>query len=175
MPEETSEYKGPETPSEEEYELLPHKEVVELKEQLEKLKTFEVAPTKKLTVNLVELNTKLEKLLAIFDEASKQITVEEGGLTFQDRMKPMLEKMNKILEQNSEIAEGIVAVADMVKEFRGDLESKGILVRETPLEAPGEPAVTPPAGMMPLPGMPPLGIPPLPGTPPPPKKKFFGI
>src|SRR3989344_8433907 len=122
------ESKEPLSMAEEEYEILPHKEITELKDQLEKLKSFEVAPTKKLTVNLVELNAKIEKLLNIFEEASRQINVEEGGLTFQEKMRPIFEKMNKILEQNSEIAEGIVAVADLIKDFRTDLESKGLLV-----------------------------------------------
>ena len=159
---ETSEY------TEEDYEILPHKEVAELKEELHKLKTFEVEPTKKLTVNLVELNIKLEKLITIFEEANKQITVEEGGLSFQEKMMPILEKMNKILEQNSEIAEGIVAVADLIKEFRTNLENKGVLVHETPL-------LQPTASFMPqsmptvqsMPGFPPL--------PPPPRKKQFGF
>lgn len=142
--------------ADEEYEILPHKEVQELKEQLHQLKSFDVAPTKRLTVNLVELNTKIEKLLGIFEEAGRQISVEEGGLTFQEKMKPIFEKMNKILEQNSEIAEGIVAVADMVKEFRADLENKGILVREK-MESPpffGAVPVAPP----PMPPRRPAGL-----------------
>ena len=34
-----------------EYELLPHKEIEELKEELAKLKEFEIAPSKKLTAS----------------------------------------------------------------------------------------------------------------------------
>ncbi|MBI4148491.1 hypothetical protein HY490_04330 [Candidatus Woesearchaeota archaeon] len=153
---ELAESKGPEGPSEEEYELLPHKEVTDLKEQLERLKTFEVAPTKKLTVNLIELNAKIDRLLTVFEEASKQISVEEGGLSFEDRMKPVLEKMNRILQQNAEIAEGIVAVADIVKEFKSVIESKGIL---------GAPMLESPLTTS-LPATPP---------PPPPRRKLFGL
>ena len=164
MPEQTNTSQPTSEYDEEEYELLPHKEIVQLKEELHKMKSFEVEPTRKLTVNLVELNAKIDRLISIFEEANKQIVTEEGGLTFQEKMRPFLEKMNKILEQNSEIAEGIVAVADLIKEFRTDLENKGILVRET-------------SGVQTLPifPQPPLqtAIPGLPPLPPPPRRKPF--
>jgi len=66
----------------EEYELLPHKEIEELKDELAKLKEFEITPTKKLRVSLVELNSKLDKLLDIFEDAMSQVQIEEGGMTF---------------------------------------------------------------------------------------------
>ena len=111
--------------------------------------------------------------------------------------------MNKILEQNSEIAEGIIAVADMVNDFRKDLETKGILVNESKQESvlpppqqpvfpgmrPFEPQFSPRA---PLQGQiqspmnlqnvkiapPPFESPRAPSAPPPmspPKKKLFGL
>ncbi len=105
--------------TEDEYELLPHKEIEELKRELQNLKEFEITPSKKMQVSVLELNKKLDKLLTIFEDASHQVKVEEGGLSFAEKMTPLLEKMNKILEQNAEIASGILAVADMVKEVRG--------------------------------------------------------
>src|SRR3989338_11277711 len=102
-------------PQEEEYELLPHKEIEELKEELSKLKEFEIAPSKRLQVGLLELNTKLDKLTTIFEDAAHEMRVEEGGMSFVEKIRQLLEKMNKILEQNSEIASGILALADMVK------------------------------------------------------------
>ncbi len=182
----------------EEYELLPHKEIEELREELHKLKEFEITPTKKLKVGLVELNTKLDKMLNIFDEAREEIKLEEGGLSFHEKMKPMVEKMNKILEQNSEIAEGIVAIADLVKDLKEGLEEKGITTRtaiepEThmathPGAIPMPPRAGPPGARptpRPMPGRPlpapTAGIPgprpaPAVGIPPPPKRKrTFGI
>ena len=98
------------SPTEEEYELLPHKEIEDLKDELAKLKEFEIAPSKKLQLSLLELNNKLDKMVTIFEDASHEMKIEEGGLSFTDKMKPLLEKMNKILEQNSEIASGILAL-----------------------------------------------------------------
>lgn len=149
----------------EEYELLPHKEIEELKEELAKLKEFEITPTKKLRVSLVELNSKLDKLLDIFEDAMRQVQIEEGGMTFHEKMKPIADKMNKILDQNAQIAEGIVTMADMIKEMRG----------ETPRPFPelpsrrNEPEMEIPSPGIPMPPRRPL-MPPLPK-----KKRTFGI
>ncbi|MEM4246716.1 MAG: hypothetical protein QXR48_04770 [Candidatus Woesearchaeota archaeon] len=171
------------SPSEgEEYEILPQKEISELKEELRKLKEFEITPSKKMQVSLVEVNNKLDKLLSIFEEAMTALQVEEGGLSFKEKMRPIVEKMNKILEQNSEIAQGIVAVADLVRDLREDL-GKGVAVKETisapePMPLPGgriaPPAMPPVAPSQPapaVPAMPPLGLPP----PPPPRRRRFGL
>ncbi|MBW2969002.1 hypothetical protein KY304_02445 [Candidatus Woesearchaeota archaeon] len=159
--------------ADEEYELLPHKEIEELKEELAKLKEFEITPTKKLRVSLVELNSKLDKLLDIFEDAMRQVQIEEGGMTFHEKMKPIVDKMNKILDQNAQIAEGIVTIADMMK------GQKGVSEKEFP-DLPKRNLPEMPAG---IPKPPSLGdrpnIPPPPRTPmmpPPPKKKrTFGI
>ena len=172
---------------EEEYELLPHREIEDLKEELSKLKEFEVAPSKKLQVSLLEVNQKLDKLITIFEDASHEMRVEEGGLSFSDKMKPLLEKMNKILEQNSEIASGILALADMVKEVRGQsgkmdsgFETYNApptpanfnvppKMTEAPMGMPRQSANAQMAGQMP-PGVPP-GMP----LPPLPKRRTFGL
>ena len=149
--------------SSDEYELLPHKEIEELREELRKLKQFEITPTKKLHVSLVELNVKIDKLLAIFEEASHEIRLEEGGISFVDKMRPVVDKMNRILEQNAQIAQGIVAVADMLK-------GKEEIVKPFPNmpSLPPGPSAPSPGMMSPRPG---------PGMPPPPpkRKRTFGI
>jgi len=107
------------TPEQDEYELLPHKEIVALREELQQLKQL---PTQKhLQVGLVEVAQKIENLLDIFREAQETIRVEEGSLSLQEKLAPMMERMDKILEQNSQIAQGIVALADMLKEHKGVL------------------------------------------------------
>ncbi len=163
MADEEKQEGGPVPNEGDEYEILPQKEISELKDELRKLKEFEITPSKKLGVQLVELNTKLDKLLSIFEEATTALQIEEGGLSFKEKMHPVVEKMNRILEQNSEIAQGIVAVADLVKDLREDL-GKGVTVREPlairepgtfgPPEAP--PSIPP---VMPPPGLPPPPMP----------------
>jgi len=179
-------------PQEEEYELLPHKEIEELKDELAKLKEFEIAPSKKLHVSLLELNTKLDKLTTIFEDATHEMRIEEGGLSFVEKMRPLLEKMNKVLEQNSEIASGILALADMVKEIKEGKPVPEVVpaappgmapVPEAPpleMPAPGMPGMPPPPPMPPAeaPAAPPAppGVPPGPPLPPlPPKRRTFGL
>lgn len=178
---------------EDEYELLPHREIEELKEELSKLKEFEVAPSKKLQVSLLEVNQKLDKLITIFEDASHEMRVEEGGLSFTDKMRPLLEKMNKILEQNSEIASGILALADMVKATKNE-QSERI---ESPFETLNAPEAPPAPGFMAAPqrnaqiqgsaqmamprappknaGPMPPGVPPGMPLPPLPKRRTFGL
>jgi hypothetical protein len=171
---------------EEEYELLPHREIEDLKEELSKLKEFEVAPSKKLQVSLLEVNAKLDKLITIFEDASHEMRVEEGGLSFTDKMRPLLEKMNKILEQNSEIASGILALADMVKEKSGRMESGFETYNAPPtptgFNVPPKMAETPSVAPMPrqtaspqMAGPMPPGVPPGMPLPPLPKRRTFGL
>jgi len=81
---------------EEQYELVPYKEIQDLKHELSKLKEIPIPTTKKLQVSIDELAMKLDRLTAIFEEAGHEIKTEEGGLTFQEKMKPLFEKMNKL-------------------------------------------------------------------------------
>lgn len=137
--------------NEEDYELLPHKEIEELKSELQRLKEFEFAPSKKMQVSLVEVNQKLDRLIAVFDEALHAVKLEEGGLSWNERIKPLVEKLNKILDQNASIAEGMVAIADMVKELK---EGSAPDLEESPRILP--PPILPP------PRLPPIPPPPLP-------------
>ncbi len=111
----SSEQSAPEEGNED-YELMPHKDVLELRDELRKLKMHPNEKT--LQLSMVELASKVDKLADIFEEAMHEIRIEEGGLTFQDKMKPLIDRMEKILEQNSQIAEGVVAIADMVSELK---------------------------------------------------------
>ncbi|MEM2916574.1 MAG: hypothetical protein QXT19_04430 [Candidatus Woesearchaeota archaeon] len=175
MAEETP--KGADVPDEgEDYEILPQKEIAELREELRKLKEFEITPSKKLGVQLVELNTKIDKLLSIFEEATTALQIEEGGLSFKEKMHPLVEKMNRILEQNSEIAQGIVAVADLVRDLREDL-GKGVTVKEPLTISEPQPSFAPPEVPPETPPRPPAIMPPpgLPPPPPPPRKRRFGL
>jgi hypothetical protein len=146
--------------NEDEYELLPHREIEELKAELAKLKEFDIAPTKKLQVSLLELNTKLDKIITIFEDASHEMRTEESSLSFSEKMQPMVERMNKILDQNAEIASGILAIADLLKEGKEKPEARG---------PPALPSFAPPMPQMGTPRQ--QGLPPIP----PPPRRTFGI
>jgi|GEM_PF-1210550 len=170
----------PHNSEQEEYELVPYKEIQDLKEELKKLKDVPIPSSKKLQVSMDDLVMKIDRMTAIFEEAGHEIKVEEGGMTFQEKMKPMMEKMNKILEQNSEIAKGIVAVADLINDLKSKLD-EGFTVRKeehTPagdIIRPEPKFMPPPAAMGPGPMSPPPRMAPMAGAPmpPPPKRKGF--
>ena len=96
-------------------------------------------------------------MTALFQEAGASIKVDEKGVH-----EKLDHKLETIIEQNTKIAEGIVAVADMIKEMRKKHEEHHM---EAPKPKAPEPrpmpsmdmgAPPPPPG--PAPG--PLGIPP---------------
>jgi len=160
-----------------EYELIPHQEIRELKEELQKLREFPTGPGTKLQISIDELAKRTDRLNEVFEEAMHEITVEEGRLSFKDKMKPLLQKMDKVLEQNSEIASGIVALADILTELKDRL---GGGIPKRPMGMPGpmpgpRPMPTPAAGPRPMPG--PLRPPIVPGPrapprmPPPPPRR----
>jgi hypothetical protein len=169
-------------PIEEEYELLPHKEIVELREELRKIRSLPAGAGRKAEASYENLTSKMDRLIEIFEEAEKTVSVEEGATTWKDKMAPFVEKMNKILEQNSEIAEGIVALADIMNEIKDKLEV-GVIYKAkeaekvetkpipTPPRAPVPPMGRPGPGPMPPPGAPrpgPMPMPARPGAPMPP-------
>ncbi len=152
--------------AEEEYELLPHKDIVELREELRKLKSLPSEAGRHAEVSYEDLTKKMDRLIEIFEEAEKTIKIEEGAATFKEKMTPIVDKMNEILRQNSEIAEGIVALADIMNEMKEKLEVGVIYkakeaerIKTEPIPAPRFGPAAPPAG-------PPR--PPVPGAPPPP-------
>lgn len=142
----------------EEFELLPHKEIIELREELKRMKESEINPTKKFSVGVSELNSKIDKLISIFEEAGQQMTQIEGGATFEEKMAPVNEKLNKILEQNGEIASALVALADMMNELKSSKPEK---------VEPIEPSFP---DSMPIPPMIGSG-----SMPPPPRRRTFGL
>ena len=175
---------------EEEYELLPHREIEALRDELKQLKSMPEEAGPHTDVAFEELTKKMDRLIEIFTAAEHEIKVEEGALTFKEKMAPLIQKMDKILEQNSEIAEGVVALADILSEMRSKLEVGVAFKPKAPgvMPPPAAPRVPPlggPPGGIPPPGVPPVGppippvgpgpLPPLPRAPAPPekKRKFF--
>ncbi|MDO8661566.1 MAG: hypothetical protein Q7K43_06765 [Candidatus Woesearchaeota archaeon] len=164
------------------YELVPEKEIVELKDELRRIKELDVQPANKFGVGITELSVKIDRLIAIFEDAFHELRLEQGGLSFQDKMKPLVERIDKILEQNAQIAEAMVALNDGMNEVKQKMDG-GIPrpMSQMPIQQP-QPVYRPASQFsqqplplrapQPLPGMlPPLG--PMPPPPPPPRKGMF--
>jgi len=153
---------------EEEYELMPHRAVARIKRELELLKkNAGKQPSVKMKISIDKLNDNINSLRNLFQEAAKAMP-EEGP----DPHKLLLSRIDKLEEENKQIAQGIVVVADLVKELKGETK-----MPQRPMAAPMPKAGIP--GPMPkpvfrqmppkmhAPGMPePPKMAPLPETPP---------
>lgn len=104
----------------EDYELVPHKIVSELKKEVDELKRNPLGTTstgQDLQASMNALAHSINDLLQLFKDATEQMHVEEkDSHVFTKRLDPMLDKLDTIIEQNQTIAKGILAVADMLKE-----------------------------------------------------------
>jgi len=86
-----------------EYELLPHEELLRLREELKKLRTGK-EPSLQDSIN--KLNRNIEELVSIFQKAARETSDEDFHLD---------KKLEVVLDENRKIAEAIVAVADMLE------------------------------------------------------------
>lgn len=100
----------------EDYEILPHKEILEIKKEIQKLKGTPVQDKSGLGSSVSQLSSSIDSLMGLFKASAEDIKMErhDEKLLLQ-KIEPMIDKFNTIIEQNEKIAKGIVAVADMIK------------------------------------------------------------
>ena len=108
-------------PEDEEYELMPHETIAKLKHELEVLKkkvgSKEEISSKDVQKNIETLNVNINNLLSLFKEAAKGLKEEaEPGL--KEQISPLAKRMERLEDENRKIAEGILVVADMVKDVK---------------------------------------------------------
>lgn len=114
---------NPSLADDDEYELLPKEEIDNLKKEIERLKKSPFGEAKE-AENLLDainnLNANIRKLIEIFTNAQAELESHylESGSPAED--------LKDIKEQNEQIAQGILAVADMVKETNEKIEKQGL-------------------------------------------------
>ena len=101
------------------YDLLPHHEIEELKKQVQELKTrADKSSSQEIVNSLNQLTRSMDAMLRLFTEAAQEVKAEE-----REESK-ITEKLDELIDQNKTIAEGIVAVSDIVKDFIGKEEHR---------------------------------------------------
>ncbi|MBW2980968.1 hypothetical protein KY360_06130 [Candidatus Woesearchaeota archaeon] len=154
-------------PAEGPYEIMPYKEIVKLKKDLEELqKKSGEAPSRDLLKSIDALTKNMGAMLTLFKSAAEEMKVEEKAPQAEVNLDPVLERLDEIssklddmsgkveetLTENKTIAEGVVAVSEAMDEkFSGlsdDIASIG---------GAGKPA---PRAVMPPPVMPGGPVPP---------------
>ncbi len=111
-------------PEEGDYEIMPYKEIVALKKEVEALKSRSGASSQDLLNSMDTLTKTMNSMLQLFKSAAEEMKSEDREKQdFTEKAGPMLERLDALEEQNKTIAEGMVAIADMVKEMKGEKPS----------------------------------------------------
>ena len=94
-----------------------YKDISELKKDLEGMKDKKDISTKELYDAVHKLAQTMADILEIFGAAAEQMKLEEKGIDSENKKHEMvITKLDKLLEQNKAIAEGMVAVVEMFKQ-----------------------------------------------------------
>ena len=91
------------------YDMMPHRDIIELKKQLQMSKT-EKFSSQELMNSMSALTKSMDSMLGLFKEAAEELKVEEK----EDAIN---KKLDAVIEQNKIIADGMVTVSDMIEDF----------------------------------------------------------
>lgn len=106
------------------YDLMPHRALEDLKIQVQELKSkSDKSSSQSIVSSLDQLTKSMDAMLRLFTQAAEDVKAEE-----RDESK-IPKKLSEIIEQNKTIAEGMVAISDIIKDF---IEKQG----HRPLPAP---------------------------------------
>ena len=147
-----------------EYELLPKQEVDMLKKEIARLKKNplgDLPEGENMLDAINNLNTNISKLIDIFSKAGADLASDYSEGT-------AVEDIKTIKEQNDDIAEGLVAVADMVKDIKESAPKPGFFPTAEAQPAPQTQRHQHPRIAMTTPGQEQTGLPPPGYIPPPP-------
>jgi hypothetical protein len=106
-------------PAIEPYDMVPHSEINELKRQLQELRSkSQASSSHELLNSMSALTNSMNSMLKLFSEAADELKLEEKqGTGVSKRLDPIDEKLETIISQNKVIAEGMVAISDMIKDI----------------------------------------------------------
>ena len=103
--------------AEEDYDLVPYKDISELKKELEGMKGKKELPTKDIYDAVQKLAQTMTDMLEVFGAAAEQMKIEEREYESEAKKhEVIISKLDKLIDQNKTIAEGMVAIVEMVKE-----------------------------------------------------------
>ncbi|MBD3259761.1 hypothetical protein GF371_03985 [Candidatus Woesearchaeota archaeon] len=108
--------------AEDEYEILSRHELKRLRDEIKALKEGGKADTGDLHKAIEDLNEKLQQMMEVFEAASEDLREEDTESELVNtKIDPILDRITGIEEQNKKIAEGLVAINDIVEEKLGEI------------------------------------------------------
>lgn len=100
-----------------EEDLVSYKDISELKKELEGMKGKKDVSVKELYDAVQRLAQTMTDMLEVFGAAAEQMQLEEqSNESIAKKHEMIVSKLDKLIDQNKTIAEGMVAIVDMVKE-----------------------------------------------------------
>ncbi len=137
--------------AEQEYELLPHQVLLDLKSEVEALKKRLSQPDSKINELLLELESLKDathELTIIFQKALEQVKEEDATAL----LKTLNQRLQTVVTQNETIARGMVAISDKVDIWMKKQEPAPKLAVSSPLQAAPQSAaqhqMAPPQGLV---------------------------
>ncbi len=152
------------------YELVASKRISKLRDDLDRLKENRPGTNtmEGLQDSIEKLSQNLSNVLSVFEEAAEEMKLEDRETeVIAQKIDPLMDKLDAVMEQNKKIAQGVVAVADMINEMKANkpmAAPKPKMMPEAP--KPEVPPMAPPNFKMPETTT--MGVPPPPGMAPPP-------
>ena len=150
--------------AEDDYDLLPHKEIVKLRNEIKQLKK-QVAGKGGLrdakvdaTPSIEKLSSSINELLELFKTAGEELKSEDHHVphenlnSMDDHLEKLNRKMDTLIMHNEEVAKGILVVAEMIKDHLPIINENTRTTRAKVESAPRQPM--PPQPPLPS-GMPP--------------------
>ena len=97
------------------YEIISQREIRKLREQLKGIDSGKAVDVNTLHRTVSELDEKLGSLLDIFSAAVDDMREEDKeSEIIKDKINPIIEKLDQIDDQNKKLAQGMVAVNDLL-------------------------------------------------------------
>jgi hypothetical protein len=123
-------------------ELMPHRKITDIKRELEHLKKKASsegasASSKDFKESADRLNDNINRLLSLFKEAAESMKVEEEEPGLRAQIDPLMKRINEIEDENKKIAQGILVIADMIRELKvEERKIEGMLPKPKPMQMP---------------------------------------
>lgn len=106
--------------AEDDYGMIPYEDVSELKNKLGSMASRKDVSTKDMFEAVHQLAGTMHDMLEIFSAAAEQLKVEEKEYDAESKKHDVIvSKLDKLIDQNKTIAEGMVAIVEMFKEKFG--------------------------------------------------------
>ena len=116
---------------EEDYNFMPYKDISQLKKDLDSMRGKKDISTKELYDSIQKLAQTMNDIIDVFGAAAEQMKLEDKEYESDAKKHEIiLSKIDKLMDQNKTIAEGMVAIVDAMKKTTQQKEPDSIFRQE---------------------------------------------